>query len=164
MKPINPSWISLKFLGKKSNYKKARQEIMLSISGVGPVTAGTFLGELGDPANFSNYKQIVKFMGIDPKENSSGKIQSMYKISKKGRYLMRTMIYYMTLRAIYRDEYFKKLYKKRLEEKTIFGRHLLKKQAVFAIAIKLVRVIFVMLQGKSLYNKQINKIDYKLAA
>lgn len=141
-------------------------EIMLSISGVGPVTAGTFLGELGDPRNFSNYKQIVKFMGIDPKENSSGKTQSMYKISKKGRYLMRTMIYYMTLRVIYRDEYFKKLYRKRLEEKTIFGRHLLKKQAVFAIAIKLVRVIFAMLRDKSLYQEQMNKYDfeYRLAA
>jgi hypothetical protein len=31
------------------------------------------LGELGDPSNFNNPKQIIKYTGYDPQENDSGK-------------------------------------------------------------------------------------------
>ena len=137
-------------------------EIMKSISGVGVVTAATFLGELGDPSNFKDAKAIIKFAGIDPKENSSGIKTSSKKISKKGRYLMRTMIYFISMRLIYRSEEFKKYYKRKLETKTSSGRNLEKKEALFAVAIKFIKILFAMFRDRAIYSSL--KMENKLAA
>jgi len=137
-------------------------ELMRSIPGVGVVTAATFLGELGDPENFKDAKAIIKFAGIDPKENSSGLKKSRSKLSKKGRYLMRTTIYFISMRLIYRADEFKTYYKKKLETKTIRGRTLEKKEAIFAVAIKFIKVLHAMFRDKSTYNA--SKTEYKLAA
>ena len=63
-------------------------EILMSIRGVGMITTGVFLGELGDPKNFNDAKQIVKYAGYDPQENDSGKSVGRKRISKKGRWLV----------------------------------------------------------------------------
>lgn len=137
-------------------------KLMDSIPGVGVVTAATLLGELGDPENFKDAKSIIKFAGIDPKENSSGLYKSKAKISKKGRYLMRTMIYFISMRLIYRSEEFKSYYKYKLETKNIWGRHLEKKEALFAVAIKFIKVLFAMFRDKTEYSSL--KIENRLAA
>lgn len=46
---------------------------ILSIPGVGVLSCAVFLVELGDPSNFNNPKQIIKYTGYDPQENDSGK-------------------------------------------------------------------------------------------
>ncbi len=45
---------------------------LLSIPGVGSLSAAVFLGELGDPSCFHNPRQIVKYAGYDPQERDSG--------------------------------------------------------------------------------------------
>lgn len=137
-------------------------QVMESIPGVGIVTAATFLGELGDPENFKDAKSIIKFAGIDPKENSSGLYKSKSRISKKGRYLLRTMIYFICMRLIYRCEEFKGYYNYKLETKNIWGRHLEKKEALFAVAIKFIKVLFAMFRDKTEYSSL--KVKYRLAA
>ena len=137
-------------------------ELMDSIPGVGVVTAATFLGELGDPVNFKDAKSIIKFAGIDPKENSSGLYKSKAKISKKGRYLRRTMIYFICMRLIYRSEEFKGYYHYKLETKNIWGRHIEKKEAIFAVAIKFIKILFAMFRDKTEYSSL--KVKYRLAA
>jgi len=138
-------------------------ELMETIPGVGIVTAATFLGELGDPKNFKDAKDIVKFAGADPVENSSGLTKSKYRISKKGRYLLRTMLYFISLRLIYRSEYFKAYYKKKLETKNDRGKNLEKKQALFAVAIKFIKVVFAMFRDRTEYSEK-GKLELRLAA
>ena len=62
---------------------------ILSLPGMGPVSCGIFLGELGNPDYFKNPRQIIKYAGYDPKENDSGSRVGRKIISKKGRWLLR---------------------------------------------------------------------------
>lgn len=48
-------------------------EYLLSIPGIGVVTAAGFLGEIGDPAGYSHWKQIQKLAGYNLVEQSSGR-------------------------------------------------------------------------------------------
>ncbi len=125
--------------------------LMKSIPGVGVVTAATFLGELGDPSNFTNAKSIIKFAGLDPKENSSGLYNSGGRLSKKGRYLMRTIIYFISMRLIYRCDIFKNYYNRKLETKNVRGRTLEKKEALVAVGIKFIKVLFAMFRDKRMF-------------
>lgn len=127
-------------------------ELMKSIPGVGIVTGATLLGELGDPKNFKDAKSIIKFAGMDPKENSSGLYRSKSKISKKGRYLMRTMIYFISMRLIYRCKEFKEYYERKLKTKTNRGRYLEKKEALFAVGIKFIKILYAMLRDNKTYD------------
>jgi transposase len=61
---------------------------LMSIPGIGPLSAAVFLGELGDPAHFHNARQIVKYAGYDPQESDSGSRIGRKFISKKGRWLL----------------------------------------------------------------------------
>jgi transposase len=122
-----------------------------SINGVGVVTAATLLGELGEPSNFKDSKEIIKFAGLDPKEKSSGKYRGKIKLSKKGRYLMRTMIYFISMRLVHRDEGFKAYYEYKLRTKNRDGRFLEKKEALMAVGIKFIKVIFAMFRDKRKY-------------
>jgi transposase len=116
-------------------------EYILSIPGIGVLTCGVFLGELGDPYNFKDPKQIVKYAGYDPKEHDSGQSIGRKIISKKGRWLLRKYLYFMAMRVVHRSPFFKEYYENK--QKTIT-----KKEALCAVAIKLIKVIFALLRDK----------------
>ena len=44
---------------------------LMSIPGIGPLSAAVFLGEIGDSVNFHNARQLVKYAGYDPQESDS---------------------------------------------------------------------------------------------
>jgi transposase len=58
-------------LAKEAAYAKPVEK-MTEISGVGELTALTFLLELGDPKRFSNRRQIGSYMGLVPSSHESG--------------------------------------------------------------------------------------------
>ena len=85
-------------------------EYILSLPGMGPVSCGIFLGELGNPGHFKNPRQIIKYAGYDPKENDSGSRVGRKIISKKGRWLLRKCLYFMVLRVVHGSSFFKEYY------------------------------------------------------
>ena len=121
-------------------------EILMSIRGVGLITTAVFLGELGDPRNFSDAKQIVKYAGYDPREDDSGKSVGRKRISKKGRWLFRKYLFFMGMRVIHRNAFFRKYYDRKLKKKNRWGQLLKKKEAICAVVIKLIKVIFALLR------------------
>lgn len=126
-------------------------EYILSIRGIGHLSAAVFLGELGNPENFSRYKQIIKYAGYDPIEHDSGLDIGRKRISKKGRWLLRKFLYFMGMRVIYRNSYFKKYYEKKLKSLNRYGDPLKKKEAICAVIIKLIKVIFALLRDKRIF-------------
>jgi transposase len=60
--------------------------------GVGPVTALAFVLTLGPVARFQRSKQVVSYLGLNPKERSSGNKQHTYSISKQGNTMMRWLL------------------------------------------------------------------------
>jgi transposase len=130
-------------------------EYILSIPGVGPITAAVFLGELGNPEYFKHPKQIVKYAGYDPQEKDSGKRIGRRFISKKGRWLLRKYIFFMTMKVTQNSDFFKDYYKRKLENKNRFGQLLKKREALCAVAIKLIKVIFALLRDKRRFSDNI---------
>ena len=62
---------------------------MLTIKGVGIITAAGFIAEVGDIKRFTHPSQIQKLAGLNLIENSSGKHKGKTSISKRGRARLR---------------------------------------------------------------------------
>ncbi len=124
---------------------------ILSIPGIGVVSCAVFLGELGNPFNFTHARQMIKYAGYDPQERDSGQKVGRRKISKKGRWLLRKYLYFMSMRVIHRSQYFKDYYERKLGSTNRFGQSLRKKEALCAVAIKLIKVLFALLRDKRIF-------------
>lgn len=131
---------------------------ILSIPGVGVLSCAVFLGELGNPVNFKHPKQIIKYAGYDPQEHDSGQSIGRKRISKKGRWMLRKYLYFMSMRAIYRSEFFREYYQGKLKSSNRFGQPLKKKEALCAVAIKLIKVIFALLRDNRMFTAKAPKL------
>jgi transposase len=129
-------------------------EILLSIPGIGALSVAVFLGELGDPKYFPNYRSMVKFAGLDPVERESGLWTGGRRISKKGRFLLRKFIYYMSLRVVQHSAYFQEYYQRRLRTPNRLGQPLAKKEAVCVVSIKLIKVMFALLRDQRTFDEK----------
>jgi transposase len=123
-------------------------EYLLSIPGIGPISAAVFLGELGSPSYFQSARQIVKYAGYDPQESDSGNRISRKFISKKGRWLLRKHLFLMSMRGVLLSRYSQQYYQRKLQTKNRFGQLPRKKEVLCAVAIKLVKVIFALLRDQ----------------
>ena len=64
----------------------------MSQPGVGAVTALAFVLTLGDVHRFPRGKQVASYLGLAPREHSSGGKQRMGGISKQGNRLLRFLL------------------------------------------------------------------------
>ena len=60
--------------------------------GVGPVTSLAFVLTLGPVERFASSKQVVSYLGLNPREHSSGGKQRLGAISKQGNPMMRSLL------------------------------------------------------------------------
>lgn len=78
-------------------------EFLLSIPGVQPVTAATFLGSIGDPRAYESSAQVLKLAGLSLVERSSGLLKGHQRISKRGRPVLRRHAFMFALRSVRKD-------------------------------------------------------------
>ncbi|MFQ5915994.1 MAG: IS110 family transposase [Nitrospinota bacterium] len=123
-----------------------------SIPGMGLISVAVFLGELGNPRHFAQWREVVKFIGLDPVERASGLFVGRKRISKKGRYLLRKFLYFMTLRVIQYSTYFKAVYARRLATPNRRGQALTKKEAICAVSLKLIKVMMALLKQQRVFH------------
>jgi transposase len=121
---------------------------LLSIPGIGPISAAVFFGEIGNPSYFQGARQVVKYAGYDPQESDSGYRISRKFISKKGRWLLRKHLFLMSMRVVVLSRYFQEYYQRKLQTKNRFGQLPRRKEILCAVAIKLIKVIFALLRDK----------------
>jgi transposase len=65
---------------------------LMTQPGVGPVVALAFVLTLGPVARFRRSKQVVSYLGLNPREHSSGGRQRLGRISKQGNALLRWLL------------------------------------------------------------------------
>jgi transposase len=118
-------------------------KILQSIKGVGPNTAVPFLAEVGEVKNFTSSKKLIAFAGLDPSIHQSGKFVGASKLSKRGNRHLRRAIYLMTSSVVSQNGFFKAYFLRRKKE------GLPPQKALFAVAHKLIRVIFAMLSQRT---------------
>lgn len=62
------------------------------IRGVGPKTATAIVAAVGDGAEFTNGRHLAAWMGLVPRQHSSGNRQRLFGISKRGDRHLRTLL------------------------------------------------------------------------
>jgi transposase len=65
---------------------------LMTHPGVGPVTSLAFVLTLGPVGRFERSKQVVSYLGLNPREHSSGGRQRLGAISKQGNPMMRSLL------------------------------------------------------------------------
>jgi transposase len=124
-------------------------ESLLSIKGIGIVTAASFLGEVGDPLRFGNARQIANYAGLNLTEDSSGKSKSGTVISKRGRSQLRSLLYQMAFVMVGQNAEMMVLH----EYLTSRSKNpLKKKQSLVVIAKKVITVIYSLLKKQAKYD------------
>ena len=66
--------------------------LLMTHPGVGPVTSLAFVLTLGPVERFERSKQVVSYLGLNPREHSSGGRQRLGAISKQGNPMMRSLL------------------------------------------------------------------------
>lgn len=127
-------WLYLNQQIKKIDEKLAKQaeedpleKTYRSLPGVGPVVARTLANELGDLSQFANEKQLFSYIGLTPREHSSGEHRWFGHISRQGNPILRKVLVQAAWKAVSVDEGLKK----RFEE---LSKRVGKKRAIVAIA------------------------------
>jgi transposase len=62
------------------------------ISGIGPLTASAYVASLGNAKGFKNGRQVAAWLGIVPRQDSSGGKPKLLGISKHGDVYLRTLL------------------------------------------------------------------------
>ena len=118
------------------NYKH-----LLSIPGMGPITACTIIGEIGNITNFHGAGSLVAYAGINPMVYESGNYKATsLSMSKKGSSYLRNAIITVSRLIIFHDETFKRYFDKKIAE----GKHY--NVAIGHVSNKLTRVIYRILK------------------
>ena len=132
---------------------------ILSVKGIGVVTAAGLIGEVADFKKFDTISEIMKLAGLDLYEISSGKHRGQRRISKRGRPLMRKLLFFAAINAVKSNGIMHETYQRMLE------RGMLKMKALVAISRKLLGLIFAIVRDNTKYIEDYSeKYHYKLAA
>jgi transposase len=118
---------------------------ILSIRGIGTITAAGLIGEVGDFRRFNTIGEVMKLAGLDLFEISSGKHSGQRRISKKGRSLMRKLLFFAAINAVKKNGIMHDSYHQMLD------RGMLKMKALIAIARKLLGLIFAIVRDDTHY-------------
>jgi len=98
-------------------YRPNEQYLLESIPGVGPITAASFISEVGDINRFKKPEQLVAYAGIDPRVHQSGtSINGKGYISKRGNKILRTRLFNVASLAVQRDNMFKTFFQKKKDQ------------------------------------------------
>lgn len=123
-------------------------ESLISIQGIGIVSAAMFVGEVGDINRFDSYEQIRRYAGLNLIENSSGNHKGKTTISKRGRSLLRSILYRMAFTMVSRNKELKELYQYLITRKE---NQLKKKQAIVAVIGKVLQIIYAVVTKNEEY-------------
>lgn len=62
------------------------------IPGIGPITASAMIATIGDAKNFDSGRQVAAWLGLVPRQHSSGGKSNLLGISKRGDCYLRTLL------------------------------------------------------------------------
>jgi transposase len=118
---------------------------LLSIKGLGVVSVAGLIGEVGDFSKFSTQSEIIKLAGLDLYEISSGKKKGQRRISKRGRSLLRKILYYAAIIMIRKNGIMHDYYER------LTGRGMLRMMALVAVSRKLLCIIHAIMRDNRDY-------------
>ncbi len=131
-----------------------------SVPGLGLITATALIASLGNVTNFKNGRQLSAWLGLVPKQHSSGGKEQLLGISKRGDVYLRTLLIQgarSLLNAKFRYTTEEQRSNKDFSKFTAWMLILAEKRGhnrtVVAIANKLARVVFALLSNNYDYDE-----------
>jgi transposase len=124
---------------------------LLTIKGVGIITAAGFISEVGDIKRYTHPSQIQKLAGLNLVECSSGKHKGKTTISKRGRAGLRSLLFRAIMPIVANNAEFKELHKHYTTRK---DNPLKKKQSLIVLCCKLIRIFFAVINKRVEYNPE----------
>jgi transposase len=98
---------------EKAAEEDPQARLLMTHPGVGPITALAFVLTLGDVKRFKRGKQVSSYLGLIPREHSSGSKQRLGSISKQGNSFLRMLLVESAQSVTRLDEGFRKQYQRR---------------------------------------------------
>jgi len=124
---------------------------ILSMKGIGEITTAGLIGEMGDFRKYSTISEVIKHAGLDLFEISSGKHKGKRRISKRGRPLLRKLLFFASINVVRQGGILHKQYQHHLE------KGMPKIKALVAISRKLLTIIFALVRNQSVYIMRYSK-------
>jgi transposase len=121
---------------------------LMTIKGVGALTATAMIASIGDAKVFKNGREMAAFLGLVPKQRSSGGRQTLLGISKRGDRYLRCLLVHGARAVLTRGKNLsakKAAWLKSLEERR--GRN----RTIVALANKNARVMWALMTNKEEY-------------
>jgi transposase len=124
-------------------------QLLMSIPGIGVVTASSFIAAIEDPANFAKSRSVGAWIGLTTKRYQSGEVDYAGRISKRGDNHLRALLYEAAMVILTRTtaDSALRVWGLKLREKTGF------KRAAVAVARKLAVIMHTMLKTGELFNR-----------
>ena len=118
---------------------------------VGIPTAGILWDELGDFRHYEAPKKLIKALGLNLKEHSSGTKQGRLSITKRGSSAGREALYMATLRLIQQDRWFARWHDQKVAREG--GEN--KKKSVIALMRKLTKGLWHVARGREFQSEKL---------
>ena len=112
-----------------------------AVPGIGPLTASALVATIGDAKNFANGRQLAAWLGLVPRQHSSGGKNVLLGISKRGDTYLRTLLIHGARSVIYHAQ-------RRLDEASWLPKLLQRRNAnvaAVALANKNARIVWALL-------------------
>ena len=129
---------------------------LLSIKGLGIVSVAGLIGEVGDFSKFSTQSEIMKLAGLDLYEISSGNRRGQRRISKRGRSLLRKILYYAAIQTIRKNGILHEYYNR------LTDRGMGRMKALIAVSRKLLGIIYALVRDDTDYVGQYQAPERRL--
>lgn len=131
--------------------QSVKAQVLMRIPGVGAITATALLASLGDPKQFHNGRQLAAWLGLVPRQYSTGGKVRLGHITKQGDKYLRTLLIHGT-RAVLAA------LKEKQDRTSCWLRELVArrgyKRAAVALAAKNARIIWALLTKGEEYRQQ----------
>jgi transposase len=123
---------------------------LMSIPGFGPITASAMAATIQDMSSFAGPREFAAFLGLTPKQNSSGGKQKLGRISKMGNRNLRKLLVVGAHAVLFHRKPHTdplRMWAKKLIEKKPF------KLVAVALANKMARIAFAIMRGETTYRE-----------
>ncbi len=122
---------------------------LADIPGIGPLTASALVASIGDARHFANGRQLAAWLGLVPRQHSSGGKPTLLGISKRGDAYLRTLLIHGA-RAVLNASTKKADPRHRWLTQLAMRRH--KNIAAVALANKNARIVWALLKHGRTYS------------
>lgn len=140
---------------KEQLQRDERARAMATMPSVGPITALTLLSVLDEAGRFESGRQVASYLGLVPRENSSGEKQRRGRITKAGAPMARSLL----LQAAHSMIRLKNDATREHWEwaERIVARRGKKQVAAVALARRLAQILWAMMRDKAPYRPSLSK-------